>query len=108
MHQIGRVVFFDPAPPAIDAGAVEKVGDRAQGAFGLVEQAHDVGLARHVTWKGNGLAAFADDLRHDRLGLCLARAVVDGDPVAPRGGPAGGFGADARSAAGDQQDLGLR
>jgi hypothetical protein len=70
---------------AVAAGAADQVGDRPQCRLGFREQAHDVGLARHVARQCDGLAAFGLDVGHDLLGLRVAawRAVSAPMPEAP-------------------------
>jgi len=105
-EQIGQyrgVVFVDPAAATVDAGTVDQVRDRPQGALGLLEQPDDVGLVRHVARQCDGPATLRLDVGNDRFGLGVAAPVVDRDLVAAGTRATGGLGADARGAAGDQK-----
>src|SRR5436190_21626630 len=79
------------------------MGDRSERFLGGIEQAHDIGLARHVGWQGDRLATLGGDVGRDLLRLGIARAVVDRHPVAALSGKPGRRGADAAGAAGYQQ-----
>ena len=101
----GGIVFVDPAALSVGAGAVDQMGDRPQRALGLLEQPHDVGFARHVAGQGDGLATLGLYVGDHGFGLGVAGPIVDGNAVAACRGLAGGLGADARGAAGDQEDF---
>ena len=79
------------------------MGNWSERSLGFLEQADDVGLARHVAGQRDGPAALGLDVGHDGLGLGVAAPVVDRDLVAARGRSMGGRGADTRGAAGDQE-----
>ncbi len=86
------------------AGVVHQRGHRPQLAVTRGEEVHDVGFDGDVRLERHGAAACGGDVGDDGIGGVAAVAVVDGDRVAARRRQAGNRGADAATAAGDEED----
>lgn len=86
-----------------DAGIVDESIEPAPGAVHRLEDGQDIGLAADVTLDRKSVTAGGLDVTDQRVGGSLVRGIVDCQAIAClRPEPADG-GADAATAAGDQQ-----